>query len=99
MALIRVTVVDECAFHIFKLGLVVLERQHFISDVSLYLQGMCEVLLNLEAATPRLTGKQIDAEVSHVEMLSYLTEERYSNLSQYSLNSKNKGQKETAKGL
>lgn len=60
---------------------------------------MCEVLLNLEAVTPRLTGKQIDAEVSHVEMLTYLTEERYSNLNQYTLNSKNKERKEAEKGL
>ena len=60
---------------------------------------MCEVLLHLEAATPKLTGKQIDAEVSHVEMLTYLTDERYSNLSQHALNAKNKARIETGRKL
>lgn len=50
---------------------------------------MCEVLLNLEAVTPKLTGKQIDAGVSPVEMLAYLTEERFCR-SQYAYSSPSK---------
>ncbi|XP_032223288.2 cyclic nucleotide-binding domain-containing protein 2 isoform X2 [Nematostella vectensis] len=68
---------SNCMFHYFRRGTVIVKDSHISEWVYIVVSGTCEVMMELESATPRLKGKQLNGTVPKVEMLAYLTEDRF----------------------